>query len=286
LPSLLPPSPSGLVFDADKILVAQRTENKSLDEYAFQYAHAKNYIDRREAIDMAAKNQAERTAAQILEMGMKDPFAGLRSYAISKLEMQKEQVRSMAEPLLFEIVQKDKSRPVKAAAISKLGDLKSAKYKSLFQASVNDSSYTVSGNSLEALAKIDSVAAFSEAKRLMSQPAKGKLGSAITKILIKYGDESSAEVILKNFEDMPLSQGKFEAIRPLVDFLGKVKSPSTVKRGVDDILNLVAQVPESFRDQVAGFVEGLLRNVQKQKTANGQSELAEYIESSLSKKAF
>ena len=278
--------PQWVSFDADKILVAQRTENKSLDEYAYQYAHALNYIDRREAIDVAAKNAAERTAAQILEMAMKDPFAGLRSYAISKLDMQKEQVRTMAEKQLAEIAVKDKSRPVRAAAIAKLGDLKSANYKSLFQAAVNDSSYSVAGNSLEALAKIDSVAAFSEAKRLMTQPAKGKLGSAITKILIKYGDETSAEVILKNFEDMPLSQGKFEAIRPLADFLGKVKSATTFKRGVDDILNLVAQVPESFRDQVAGFVEGLLRNVQKQKTANGQSELAEYIESTLSKKAF
>ena len=44
--------PQWVNFDADKILVAQRTENKSLDEYAFQYAHAGNYIDRREAIDM------------------------------------------------------------------------------------------------------------------------------------------------------------------------------------------------------------------------------------------
>jgi hypothetical protein len=85
---------------------------------------------------------------------------------------------------------------------------------------------------------------------------------------------------------MPLEQAKFEAIQPLAELLKKVSNPATFNRGVDDILGLLAQIPESFRDQVAGFVENLLRGVQKEKTARGQAELANYIESQLSKKGF
>jgi len=273
-------------FDADKILVAQKKENKSLDDYLFQYKNANNYIDRREAVDAAAKAQAERTAAQILLLGMKDPFADLRTYTISKLDMAKDQIKSTMEGELFDIAQKDKSRLAKAAAIAKLGALKTAKYKPLFESALSDSSYTVAGNGLEALAKIDSAAALNAAKRLSAQPAKGTLQSAITKVLIQYGDEASADVILKNFEDMPLGQAKFEAIRPMIQFITKVNNAATFKRGVDDMLNLVSEVPESFRDQVAGFMETMLRNVQKTKQAQGQTELANYIETKLSKKGF
>ena len=278
--------PDLINFDADKILVAQKTENKSLDDYLFQYRNAKNYIDRREAIDAAIKKQDDATATQILLLGIKDPFAPLRSYAIGKLDLTKEQVKNAAEAQLFDIAQKDNNRPAKAAAIAKLGELKEAKYKSLFQSALSDSSYSVAGSGLEALAKIDSTAAFAEAKRLSAQPSKGKLTSAITRVLIRFGDESSADVILKNFEDLPLEQAKFEAIRPLVEFLSKIKAAAPFKRGVDDLLNLVNDIPESFREQVANFIEGQLRSVQKNKTASGQTELANYIENKLSKKGF
>jgi aminopeptidase N len=273
-------------FDADKILVAQKTENKLLADYLFQYKNARNYIDRREAIEAAAKSQQDPTAVQILLAAMKDPFAGLRSYAIGRLDLNKDAIKAAVEAPLLDMAQKDPKRTVKAAAIAKLGDLKSAKYKSLFQSALSDSSYSVAGSALEAIAKIDSAAAFSEAKRLSAQPAKGKLASAISKVLIKYGDETSADVVLKNFESMPLDQPKFEAIQPLTELLKKVSAPATFNRGVDDILNLVAQVPESFRDQVYGFVENLLRGVQKEKTAKGQAELANYIDSQLAKKGF
>jgi aminopeptidase N len=278
--------PELINFDADKILVAQKTENKSLADYLFQYKNAKNYIDRREAIDAAIKKQDDATAVQILLLGVKDAFAPLRSYTIGKLDFTKEQIKNAAETQLFDLAQKDNNRLVKAAAIAKLGELKEAKYRNLFQSALSDSSYSVAGSGLEALAKIDSTAAFAEAKRLSAQPSKGKLTSAITRVLIRFGDESSADVILKNFEDLPLEQAKFEAIRPLVDFLSKIKAAAPFKRGVDDLLNLVNDIPESFREQVANFIEGQLRGVQKNKTASGQTELANYIESKLSKKGF
>jgi aminopeptidase N len=273
-------------FDADKILVAQKTENKSLNDFLFQYKNAGNYIDRKEAIDAAIKKQDDAAAAQILLLGIKDPFAPLRSYTIGKLDFSNDQIKKATEAQVFDIAQNDKNRPVKAAAIAKLGELKEIKYKNLFQSALSDSSYSVAGSSLEALAKVDSTAAFAEAKRLSAQPSKGRLTSAITRVLIRFGDESSADIILKNFEDLPLEQAKFEAIRPLTDFLNKINAAAPFKRGVDDLLNLVNDVPESFRGQVANFIEGQLRSVQKNKTASGQTELANYIESKLSKKGF
>lgn len=270
-------------FDADKLLLAQKSENKTLTEYLFQYNHAFNYVDRREAVDAALKNQNDAVAWEIISKAMKDPFAGLRSYTISRIDLSKDRVKSNASSTLFDLAQHDKSRPVKAAAIAKLGDYKDPAYNSFYMGAIKDSSYSVSGSALDALGKIDSVAAFNEAKRLSVMPAKGKLSTSITKTLIKYGDESAANVIYKNFEDMPLSQGKFDQLQALSQFLMKVNSFETFKRGVDDIIGFEMEIPESFRGQVSPFINGLLKNVQKAKENKGQKEMVDYISSKIPK---
>jgi aminopeptidase N len=43
--------------DADKMLLAEKKDNKTLENYVHQYTYAGNYLDRREAIDFAAESQ-------------------------------------------------------------------------------------------------------------------------------------------------------------------------------------------------------------------------------------
>jgi len=152
----------------------------------------------------------------------------------------------------------------------------------LFKAAINDSSYTVSGNALLALAKVDSAAAISEAKKLAVQPAKGKLAEAITHTLIRFGDESSADIILGNFEKMPLSQAKLEALQPLAEFLTEVKDITLFKRAIDDIVKFRDDIPEAFRSQTNPFINGIiLKGLLTKKKEAGMQEQADYILSKL-----
>ena len=279
-----PSKPSLVNFDADKILLAQKTENKGLDEYIFQYKNARNYLDRREAIDAAAKKQEEIKGVELLTMALNDKYHGLRSYAIGKLDLRKEGLKAVAEPILADLAKSDPKRTVRASAIGKLGDYKKPIYATLFKTALTDSSYSVAGSALEALGKIDSVAAFTEAKRFSAQKTKGKLAGAVTNSMIKYGDETAADIILGNFEAMPLSQAKFEALAPLAEFLSKVKTMSIFKRGIDDIDAFHMAIPESFRGQLTPFIEGLLKSIQKAKMDAGQKELADYVGTKLGEK--
>lgn len=272
-------------FDADKMLLAQKTENKTLDNYTFQY-RVGNYLDRREAVDAAAKGQDDPKGVALLTAALNDKYHGLRSYAIGQIDLRKPAIRSAAEPVLSRLAQSDPRRPVKAAAIGKLAEYGDAKYQPLFKSALNDSSYSVAGNALMALMELDSALAFSEARRLAAAPAKGKLADAISLAMIRFGDESAADIVLGNFEQMPLSQAKLEAIQPIAEFLTRVKSTETFKRGIDDITGFVADVPENFRAQVGQFVEMLLTNMRKAKLASGLKEHADYIDATLSKKAF
>jgi aminopeptidase N len=167
----------------------------------------------------------------------------------------------------------------KAAAIAKLGDYKFAKYSSLFKTNVNDSSYTVAGNALDALSKIDSAGAVAEAKRLSAMPSKGKLAQVIHKI----ANPVNGEKLLTDFENTPMGQSKFTMLQDVFDFMENTTSTELFKRAVDDIFKLENDLPEAFRAQATEQLNNALRQLQKQKADAGLKEQADYLESKLPK---
>lgn len=274
--------PDLINFDGDKMLLCTKKENKTLDEYINQYKYAGNYVDRREAIDFASKNQSDEKAVGLLIAALKDKYFGLRQYAIQKLDLKKKEVAAQAEHTLSEIAQKDEKKIVKAAAISKLNTFKDAKYLSLYKSAISDSSYSVAGNALSALFEIDSIAALAEAKKLSTLPSKGSLSEAITDIMIASGDESYAEVVLTEFEKLGLTQKKFSLLQSIGSFIGKSGNLQLVKKGVDAIVKFRDGLPESLQPQINPFINGMmLKGLVTQKKEAGLTEQADYILSKL-----
>ncbi|WP_207512590.1 M1 family metallopeptidase [Longitalea luteola] len=250
--------------DGRKTLLAEKKDNKTLENFIHQYKYAGQYLDRREAVDYASRNQDNPKALELMLLALKDKYHGLRSFAIGKLDLKNETVKKQAEPILAEMAQKDAKATVRASALAALSQFNNNTYKSLFTKFVNDSSYTVAGNSLDALFKLDSAAAVAEAKRLAKYPAKGKLVETMTTILVKSGDEKSFDIIARSFGDMPISQAKFNLLQPFCEFLGVVKDTKKVKEGVDMVIE--------FRDALAAYgltpyVNNLLKGVVMKKNA-------------------
>ncbi len=276
--------------DADKITLWVKKDNKTLDNYIHQYKYAGNYVDRREAIDFAARKQDDPKAVELLKTAINDKFAGLRSYAIGKLDIKKEAVKSAVETTLADLAKKDKYALVRAAAIDKLGDYKKEEYASLFKMAVTDSSYTVSGNALRALGEVDAAAALAFAKTEINKPLKGELKNAVTDQIAKSGDESLADRLIGEFAKMPVSQNKFNALGGLATYLAAIKNPEKVKWGVDEIVKLRDAIPEGFKASTDPFINGqilkaILASKDKDAKANPDNatmkELADYIKSKL-----
>ncbi len=269
-------------FDGDKVLLCTKKENKTLDEYIFQYKNAGKYLDRREAIDFAAKHQDDDNAVAFLKTALTDKFAGLRFLAIEQLNMKKANVMSAVEPELLELSKKETKRTVKGAAIAKLGEYKNPAYASIFKSAINDSSYTVSGNALDALSGIDSVAALSIANKMANEETKGELFNAINSILIASGDDASASMILDRFRKMPLSQNKFNLLQSISSFVSKSNKDDIVKKGIDAIVGFRDEIPEAFQSQINPYINGvLLKGIATKKIKEGLTEQAEYIKSKL-----
>ena len=273
-------------FDGDKYLLADKKENgKTLDNYVYQYKNAGLYLDRKEAIDFVAKSQNDPKAVELLKASLSDKYGGLRSYTMGKLDMKNDGIRKAVESTLYQMAQKDAKPMVRAEAISMLVHYDKPEYKALFVKSLSDSSYTVAGEALVALTEIDSAAGYKEAQRLAKQPAKGKLGDAISESLIKFGDEAAFDIIAKNFDDLPLGQAKFEKLQPFASFLAKVKDPEKVKRGVDMIVEFREAVPAAFRPQTDPFINNVvLKSLAAKKTSAGLKDQADYINGKLGDK--
>jgi aminopeptidase N len=150
--------------DGDKILLCEKKDNKTLDNFIHQYKYAGLYLDRREAIDFCAQDQDDPKALDLLKAALHDRFFKLRGYALGKLDLKKESVKSALEPLIEGLASHEPDHTVRAKAIELLGKYKKSEYKPLFLKDLHDSSYTVAGCALEALDAIDSAAAYTAAK--------------------------------------------------------------------------------------------------------------------------
>ena len=276
--------------DGDKTMLWTKKDNKTLENYIHQYKYAGNYLDRREAIDFASKKLDDPKAVELIKTALTDRYEGLRNLAISKTDLRKETIKTSFEPVLLNLAKTDKHATVRANAIQKLGEYKKPEYIALFKSATNDSSYTVSGNALTALGKVDAAAATTISKQLADKPAKGALKEAIMTEIVKSGDESMADKIIGDFAKMPLSQEKFQTLNTLSIYLSAIKNPEKVKWGVDEIVKFREKVPANFRNQTDPFINGMVLKgilTKKDKDAKdnisnaAMQELVNYIKSKL-----
>ena len=216
--------------DADKVLLVNKTDNKTLDDYVFQYFHAPLYLDRFESIEAAAASQSDKGAQKILIAALRDKYYGLRIKAIKALKMVNDTIRTAAVPALMNLAQVDQNTLVRAAAITALGKLKSVAYVHIFSQALSSRSYAVQGAALIALNLIDPARAFSLAKGFESDN-KGGLSIAITVVYAKSGGSEQWPYLLQAFNNAD-TQGKSGMLKSLAALTGRVKEPEFALQGI------------------------------------------------------
>jgi Aminopeptidase N len=277
--------PDLINVDADKILLCTKTDNKTIDNYIFQYKNAGLYLDRREAIDFAAKHQKDDPKAfELLRSAIDDRYQGLRIYAIQNLNVRDDSIKKSVEPILVNLAKNDPSTLVRASAIQELGMYKNKAYREFFMKSVNDSSYSVAGNALLALAPIDSTAALEKAKLLSSQHVKGALSRAVDNTLFSYAGESDFESLASRFDELPFGNKKFNILVPFSNYLKRVKNPENFRKGIDMIVSFRDTIPDQYRQQIISYFNSMILNgIAASKQKAGMTEQADYVKSKLPK---
>ncbi|MEP6846443.1 MAG: M1 family metallopeptidase, partial [Panacibacter sp.] len=260
--------PDLINVDAKKIILCQKADIKTADNYKAQIKYAPLYLDRKEAIEYFAKNNMPE-----LLLGLKDKFAGLRSYTLDLISEDSTMLRDATVLQNIEAIAKTESdRKTKAKALEILANTNDTKYKSLFEQYINDSSYSIAGAALLGLGNVDEANAVIFAKK-MAHGAKGKLDEAVASVIMQSGTDTDFDFLAKRYVDMPMSQDKVSATLVFCDYLTKLTDINKIKSGIDKVIIFQKQIPEVYRKFTDQEIKAALDNIANAKG----TEIAEYI---------
>lgn len=223
--------------DAEKILLAKKTDHKTLTELAYQYLHAPLYMDRFEAFQAALDQPKTAEGKQILIAALNDKYHGLRLKAIRAIKTDDKDLQVITLPVLANLAKTDPNYPVRAAAITVLGKTNSLSYKDLYVSSLTSPSYTVRAAALTALNSIAPEQAFKTAKELQPN-AEGPVSSAIVNVYAINGADAEWPYVIAAFKKGSVQEKVNTAINSLPKIIGRMTNVSYVAEGINSIREL------------------------------------------------
>lgn len=180
--------PNLVNIDAKKVLLAKKTDKKSLEQSVYQLNHAGLWLDKKEAIDKCGKS-SDPSAVEAIINALNQPFWNVKTMAMSKIKKAAQAKPEVVKNKLKTLAIEDNNPKVRAKAIKTL-----MKYfsndKSLISAyeiGLKDSSYRVMGTALAGVTSIDSEKGLMMA-RAMEGAESASVNNAIAAIYARNGD--------------------------------------------------------------------------------------------------
>ncbi len=263
----LPAKPELVNVDASKKLLWQKTDNKSMSAYAYQYAHAPLFVDRREAVDAAAKAPAtDATVRGIMLAGLNDKFYSVRLGAIEPLKLDDKTVAKAAGPALRKLAATEKEPAVLASLLTALAKLKDKKDEKFFTQQLNSQSYQVQGAALRALASVQPAQALARAKTFEND-GHAALTQAVVAVYAKSGGPAEWAYVRDKF-DAGRPQARFNMAPSLAEMMGRLDDPAAFAEGVTRIRDLAIKYKTSGADQLG---VNLLQTAAKSQAGRAQA---------------
>jgi aminopeptidase N len=165
--------------------------------------------------------------------------------------------------LIEKMATTDEHRTVRASAIDALSKTEKDKYKTLYEKAVFDSSYSVAGAALDALAIVDEVKAISLLSTL-KKDARGRLESSVETLAVLTKGDADFDEMYGKFKNTTSLQDKFNNLEIFITYLGNVNNTDNFKKGVDEVV--------AFREKVAQYgvapqINALLNSIVGKKEA-------------------
>ncbi len=157
-----PTKPALVDFDGDRMLLAQKTDNHSEEEYMFMLANSSRYLARMEALEFLRESENPKAQASI-KKAVNDKYWEIRQEAIKALKLKEDpSVLDKIAPL----AESDPRSSVRSTVLSKLAASKDVKWAATYRSVLaKEKAYPVIGSAMQALYKVDAPAAMEMAKK-------------------------------------------------------------------------------------------------------------------------
>ena len=259
--------------DTNKKTLWMKTDNKSVAEYAYQYAHAPLFVDRREAVDAATQEQTtSATARGVLLAALNDKFYGIRLAAAEAFKLDDKAVAKAAAPALRKLAATEKDPFVLSSVLKALAQLKDKKDEKFFAQQLNSPSYNVQGAALRAFATVQPAQAIARAK-VYENDSHGALTQAVMEVYAINGTQAQWAYVRDKF-DAARPQGKFNMMEPIATMLGRLDDPTAFAEGITRLKDLAIKYKSFGADKP---VLGLLQTTVKSQAGRAHAAEAQQL---------
>ena len=221
--------------DAERQLLADINYEKTMQEYIYQYNQAKLWGDRNEAMDYFEKHINETEVYDFVKtIAIKDSWQQFRKDAMGILTDVAKEKEVEVKPLLISVYKNDANTTTRAIALKALvKSYNDADLNTLYESAINEQSYAIVTEGLNALAKTNADLALQKAKVLEVEKNKELIYTIADLYAEKAGDEKLAyfKSIKQNFSGYDLMG--YSSIYG--KFLKRTQSPEIAIDGAKDL---------------------------------------------------
>ncbi|MBD8018607.1 M1 family metallopeptidase [Kaistella pullorum] len=179
-------NPDFININADGVLLAEITENKTPEQYFTQYSTSQDFLSRYKAVENASENAVKNASTlKTLVAALKDSNFRIRMKALSGLDLSKGDQAKAAISEVEKMAANDPKTLVQAAAISALAKTKDKKYLPLFEKGISALSNSVKASSLAGIAAADPARVASFADKIDLEGASDDLIGELLPIIVK-----------------------------------------------------------------------------------------------------
>ena len=189
-------TPDLININADGILVADVTENKTPEQSLLQFTGSKEYKSKSIALSNIKEDAGKNPAAiKLFATALKDPFFRIREQALEQIDLTiPEQAKALTADV-EKLASNDPKTLVQAAAISALVKTKNAKYSSIYEKGLNAVSNAVKGSSLAGISELDPSKAVAAIENIDLNGASDDLISKLLPLIVSKKIEKQMPAI-------------------------------------------------------------------------------------------
>jgi aminopeptidase N len=264
-----------VLFDTDASLLGKVTETKDASWYVHQWNHAKRYIQRKTALLKIAFSDPE--TQRILSEGLNDPFWDIRSTAVTRISKLAAESRATFLPKITSLATSDPNSMVRIACVNALkGTATTDETKQLLLNVIQkDQSYSVVAAALTQLSTVDNKAALEMCSKLENEPS-GKMQIGVSTVYAKYAGPEAIQYFEKLFKSNTL-QG-FDEISALssLTYFASLQDNTVKEKALGIYKDRYASGGMYTKMFMPQYVDYIIEKLQKDTASSSSTLLEQY----------
>jgi aminopeptidase N len=229
--------------DAEKMLLCTKIDTKFLDEYVFQYNNAPLFKDRYEAVENLAIYQSENdNYRKLIEAALNDKHWAIRQAAVDTLLIDENTTQAIKDKIM-DMAKNDPRSYVRSAALNKLKEITGIDAWAMYNAALNDSSYTVVSTAMYAINNNDKKAGLEIARKLKTED-NFSVSYAVMGILGESGEAIDNGYFIEQFKNATGYDSYFTMLN-YEPYLQRMTDSYIINAGADE-LKKIAEDDSNF----------------------------------------